>query len=233
MIEIIRDERAVFIPEISAVVIADMHLGYEESLAREGIKIPNSLERMIKRIRKILHEKNAEKLIILGDVKHSIGKYHRLGDLESLDAEIIIVKGNHDGGIESLIKAEVYPPSGFSMGDYGFIHGHSWPDEEVMRKKYVLMGHIHPEISLEDSLGKKHRFPCFLVGSLTETGREKYGANPRIFVLPAFNPMVGSSIADPIGPLLKNKIMGDFEVYLLNGTYLGKLEELQPAGLDV
>ena len=79
---------------------------------------------------------------------------------------------------------------------------------------------------LPDSLGNMHRYPCHLVGRLTERGREKYDGEPIIFVVAAFNPLLGSADVD-IGPLLKNGIIGNFDVYLLNGAYLGKYDKLK------
>ncbi|NPA75304.1 MAG: metallophosphoesterase [Euryarchaeota archaeon] len=227
MIEIMPEKRAIHIADLNAVVVADLHIGYEEELRREGVELGDSTLKMINALETLLQITGANKLIILGDVKHSIGPCRKIKEIERLPAEIHVVKGNHDGGIEELLDAHVYPATGFTMGKFGFIHGHSWPSEEVMRSRYVFMGHLHPEIELTDSNGKVHRYPCFLRGSLTEEGEMKYHARPAIFVLPAFNPLVGSSLADPLGPLMKNKIIGDFEVYLLNGAYLGKLDDIQ------
>ncbi len=227
MIEMIPGERAFFISDLSAVVIADLHIGYEEELRKEGIKIPDPTEEMIGRIEKIISKKRAKRLIILGDVKHPIGPCEKIKALEKIDVELSVVKGNHDGGIEEILGGKIYPSSGFRIGNYGFIHGHSWPGKEIMEAKFVFMGHLHPEIELKDSVGKIHRYPCHLVGELTKEGRKRYDGEPKIFVLAAFNTLVGSSLADPIGPLMKNKIIGNFDVYLLNGTYLGKMEELQ------
>ncbi len=228
MIEMVFEERAFYIGDLEAVVIADLHIGYEDALRKEGISVPDATKKMIERIRKLITEKEAKRLIILGDVKHSIGECSKIKELEKLGVELDIVKGNHDGGIEEILDANIYPAWGFRIGDYGFIHGHSWPSEEVMSSKYVFMGHLHPEIELRDSVGKIHRYPCHLVGELTPEGKEKYKSNAKIFVLAAFNPLVGSSLADPLGPLMKNKIIDDFDVYLLNGTYLGKMEGIQP-----
>ena len=227
MIELIPRERAVYISELNAIVIADLHIGYEASLRKkEGINLPDGVPNMIERIKKLVNEYKADRLIILGDVKHSIGECFRVRDLDELPVEIMVAKGNHDGNIETLLNAKIFPAMGFVLENYGFVHGHSWPGDDVMHAKYIFMGHLHPEIEMRDSVGKIHRYPCHLVGSLTKKGWEKYRTNPRIFVIASFNPMVGSSLADPPGPLMKNKIIGNFEVYLINGAYLGKLDDI-------
>ncbi len=226
MIELVPNERAFFINELNALVIADLHMGYEYVLRKEGIMLPDSEDALLQRIKMLISKYDAKKLIILGDAKHSIGEYRNVHLLEKLDVDIYVAKGNHDGGLENLLNAKIYGAEGFRIGNYGFMHGHSWPSEEVMNAKYVFMGHIHPEIELRDSVGKSHRYACHLVGTLTEQGKKRYSGAPKIFVVAAFNPLVGSALADPIGPLMKNKIIDDFKVYLLNGTYLGKMETL-------
>ncbi len=222
-------ERGVFLEDIGALIIADLHIGYEEELRNRGVIVPPQWEKMKEKIIELMEITDAERLIILGDIKHSIlsKPIYVRRFFEGMNFEILAVKGNHDGGIESLVDFKVYPPSGFKIGDYGFIHGHSWPSEEVMHSKYVFMGHMHPEVNLEDSLGKFHRMPCILKGELNEKGVEKYGKNTSIVILPPFNPLVGSSLGTPLGPLFQNELIGELKVYLLNGTYLGKYSEFQ------
>ncbi len=222
-------DRAIFLEDINSLVIADLHIGYEEELRDRGIMIPWQWGKMRDRIAHLMDETGAERLIILGDIKHTIlsKPIYVRRFFEGLEYEIIAVKGNHDAGIEELVDFKIYPSTGFTMGDYGFTHGHSWPSPEVMDSKIVFMGHMHPEVDLPDSMGKLHRMPCLLKGNLKDKGIERYGKRAQIVVLPAFNPLVGASLGTPLGPLFKNDLVDDMEVYLLNGTYLGKYSELQ------
>ncbi len=227
MIEMIPNERGFFIDEINAIIIGDLHIGYEKELIKRGIIVRDGTMKMINRIKKILEEYEAENLIILGDVKHRIEGYEEnLKFLEDLNAKIIIAKGNHDGNIEKMGNFEVHSPRGFRIGNFGFLHGHSWPDKNVMKAKYVFMGHIHPEIELKDSIGNTHKYPCHLIGRLSEEGKKFYNSNPKIFVVAAFNPLIGSADVE-LGPLFRNNMVGDFDVYLLNGAYLGKYDALK------
>jgi hypothetical protein len=73
-----------------------------------------------------------------------------------------------------------------------------------------------------DSIGKSSKMPCLLRGRLSDEGVKKYGKSVEIVVLPAFNPLVGAALGKPLGPLFKNNLVGEMEVYLLNGTYLGR-----------
>jgi putative SbcD/Mre11-related phosphoesterase len=226
-------ERALFLEDINALLVADLHIGYEEELNQRGIIVPWQWESMRKRIITLMENFGIEKLIILGDIKHNIlsKPLYVRKFFEGMDYEIVAVKGNHDGGIEDLVDFKVYPSSGFRMDRYGFIHGHSWPSEDVMKSDTVFMGHMHPEVELFDSVGKSHRMPCVLIGELNERGKEKYGKKVKVVVLPAFNPLVGASIGKPMGPLFRNELMEDMDIYLLNGTYLGKYSEFQKKDL--
>ena len=233
MIEPVINERAFYIEDLKALVIGDLHIGYERELASLGIKVPSQTETMRYRIEKLIENYHADRLILLGDVKHDITGFHP--DIKNffhdLPVDVLLIKGNHDGGIEDMVDFPVYPPEGVKFGDYGFFHGHSWPKECVLSAKYVFMGHMHPEIQLTDSLGRAHRYPCHLRVKLNSQGVKKYGAEPQIIIVAAFNPLVGAAIGTPIGPLFRNNLVGEIEVFLLNGAYLGKypsIESLSP-----
>ncbi len=233
--KILWNERAVFLEELSAIVIADLHIGYEDELRENGIIVPSQWKNMRNRIESIMKKIKAEKLILLGDIKHNILRTPRYVRefFEDMPYEIMAVKGNHDGGIEDMVDFKVYPSQGFRIGKYGFMHGHSWPSEDVVKADFLFMGHMHPEIELFDSLKKSTKMACILHGSLNEKGVEKYGKNISILVLPAFNPLVGAAIGKPLGPLFTNNLVTSMDVYLLNGTYLGKRKISQYEAQDL
>src|SRR2546426_11711339 len=56
------------------LVIADLHLGWEVTLARQGIHVPSQVPRLLEKLRRILWETAAHKLILLGDIKHAGSK---------------------------------------------------------------------------------------------------------------------------------------------------------------
>ena len=61
----------------NALIIADVHIGFEESLNKQGILVPrfqfNDLINRIKPIFGKLKNKKIEKIIINGDLKHEFG----------------------------------------------------------------------------------------------------------------------------------------------------------------
>ena len=85
-----------------ALIIGDTHFGIEQKLLAKGIYDQHFSDRLFEKIKSLLEETKAEKLIILGDVKDRITVLdsktaHILAKLNML-AELIIVRGNHDGG---------------------------------------------------------------------------------------------------------------------------------------
>jgi hypothetical protein len=114
MIEIIEPYPAIYIPEIDAIAIADLHLGYEGIMAEQGMLIPKvQFKKEIGMLRKIIEKKQAERIIINGDVKHEFSEtsYHEFKEvsdllefLEKNFEEVIVIKGNHDNFIARVAK---------------------------------------------------------------------------------------------------------------------------------
>ena len=93
----------------SALVIADVHIGYEEALNKQGVLVPRlQFEEMAKRMGKIfdtLKGKKIDRIIVNGDLKHQFGTISEQewrNTLKFLDLlakhcnEVVLVKGNHD-----------------------------------------------------------------------------------------------------------------------------------------
>src|SRR5713101_9911875 len=93
------------------LVIADLHLGWEVTLARQGIHVPSQVPRLLDKLRKILAETHPNLLILLGDVKHAVAKVELeewkyvpefFDRLIEIIPDVEIVPGNHDGNLEPL-----------------------------------------------------------------------------------------------------------------------------------
>ena len=93
----------------NTLVISDIHIGYEESLNKQGILVPRlQFEEIASRINKIfrlLKGKRIEKIILNGDLKHEFGTISEQewrNTLKFLDLlakhcnEVVLIKGNHD-----------------------------------------------------------------------------------------------------------------------------------------
>ncbi len=101
----------------SILVIADVHIGYEEALNKQGILVPRlQFEEMVKRMEGIfdtLKGKRIERIVVNGDLKHEFGTISEQewrNTLKFLDLlakhcnEIILIKGNHDTILGPIAK---------------------------------------------------------------------------------------------------------------------------------
>jgi putative SbcD/Mre11-related phosphoesterase len=224
-----------------AVIVGDTHFGMEAKLRRRGIFDNQFSLRLFDRLKSLINQHRAKKLILLGDVKEDITMLNRTSSeilsRLSLLTEVIIVRGNHDGGIEKDGSAKIEDAQGFVYEGLGLAHGHSWPADQLMKCKYLVCGHQHPLITMSDTLGARHSEPVWLVADCNEDKLlERYpDANKKLklVLIPAYNPLVGSQInhveKTHLGPILNNNLfkLDDALVFRLDGTSLGKLTRIE------
>ena len=127
----------------------------------------------------------------------------------------------------------IHPSDGVIIGNIGFVHGHRWPNKEIMLCEQIIIGHTHPTIMLTDRLGYKTFEPCWLKGKTIEDKlKERYPdyAEVQILVMPAFNPLCGGIAANRegiMGPIGKIMDIKNAQVYLLDGSSLGRVKDIQ------
>jgi metallophosphoesterase superfamily enzyme len=116
---------------------------------------------------KIIGETKPDKLIVLGDAKHSVPTivHQEWNDLFALFEallkhvkDIAIVPGNHDGDIQMFVprQIKILPSQGIIVGKkqkVALLHGHTWPLPEAFRADYIVIGHSHPVIHIIDNFG--------------------------------------------------------------------------------
>ncbi|MEM7826868.1 MAG: metallophosphoesterase [Candidatus Aenigmatarchaeota archaeon] len=188
-IEIVDSLPALFIKSLDAIVVGDLHLGFEGISAEQGFLIPKTqFKEELEMMKKIIKEKNATKIILLGDVKHEFSEttYHEFKEVKDFlnflrenFKRIIIVKGNHDNFIFYITKklnAELYET--LEIDDYFFAHGHNEIDLKAISAKNIIIAHEHPAIALYDEIGGKEIVKCFIFGRTNEKN---------IIILPAFS----------------------------------------------
>ena len=223
-----------------ALIIGDTHFGMEYHLKEKGIHYQDVSESILEKILLLISETKAKRLIILGDVKEPIMHVDAITKriLEKLQEQtrVTIVRGNHDGGIETICN-DVKSSGGFLYHNLALIHGNAWPSEELMQAPYLISAHQHPQIELQDRLGKFHTESAWFIAPPNQLQLKKfykkYNTKIQLILLPAFNPLVGKSFKlnadEHLGPLLHNKLFKlDLAiVYKLDGTVLGKLKQLR------
>ncbi len=224
-----------------AIIAGDTHFGMEERLRRRGIHDEAFSMRQFERLRSLISKHKAKRLILLGDVKEDITMLDRksediLAKLSML-CELIIVRGNHDGGIERCGNARIIDAGGFAYEGLGLLHGHSWPDDSLMGCDYLVMGHQHPMVAITDAFGKRRIEPAWMIAPCDNGALSKkyprHNKKIRLIMMPAFNPLVGSvvnlDVKERLGPILNNKLfkLNHAIVFRLDGTCLGKLENIK------
>lgn len=211
---------------MNCLVIADLHIGYEAALEKQGIILPTSQYPEIKnQIKEMLKISKAKKLIILGDIKHEFGEATRQEWLEVSDfldflqqrgVELLVVRGNHDNFLIPILKKrgiQLYDPY-YAEAGYFFFHGHKEASLSMLDKKHhtLIMGHEHPAVVIRDELGVKQKFKCFLKGKI-------FGKN--LIVLPALSPLSEGSVINTLSkeellsPILKKCDIKSFYAYII------------------
>ncbi|MFZ5955103.1 MAG: metallophosphoesterase [Nanoarchaeota archaeon] len=132
-------DRCLFWPEKKILIVADIHLGYEEYLNELGWTFPKTQFEVTEKIFEKIFEKvgKVSKIIILGDIKHHIGGILReeFGDFYKItnlfrknlveNGEIIITKGDHDKILEPVIRnySFVKLVNYYKLDNLMFFHG--------------------------------------------------------------------------------------------------------------
>lgn len=217
--EIVESYPALYIDTLDAVVVSDLHLGLESLMAKKGTYMPKvQLDAIKDDLEAIVAEVEPEKLIVCGDIKHEFSKttygereevQEFIEFLSELVEDILLVKGNHDNYLIYYVEDydNVELEEYYVLDDILFVHGHEiFEDLETLDADYVLMGHEHPSLALQDKVGVTEKIHCFLYGEMDD-GRG-------LIVLPAFSrlaegtPMNRVKNQDPdiLSPILKKQI---------------------------
>jgi hypothetical protein len=201
------------------LIVADLHLGIVSFPDRSVTREVSSLAERVR----------ADGIVVLGDLKHDIGLRARerkeveifkesLLDLGIDEEKIVLVRGNHDAGLDDLIRIE--PSSGFTFKDLGLFHGHAKPSEKVLDSKLLIFAHIHPAVMISE--GVKSR--VWLEG---EEEPWRTGKCKEILVMPAFNELCSSIAVNVDRKISKRYGLLNLNAIMLDGTKLGKVGMLR------
>jgi putative SbcD/Mre11-related phosphoesterase len=235
------------------LVIADLHIGIEYAFYRAGIKLPSQTGYLITELQGILKKTGSKEIIILGDIKHkvpgtSFQEEREIPDFFRNFRNVHVVPGNHDGDLKSLLPAniKIHSSRGFLKDGCYFTHGHTWPSRDFLEAEYVFVGHEHPQIEFKDRIGYRFVQDAWIIGALKKSIIEKrYGRSgsiPKLVMVPKFNRLSGGiSMNSPIsriemehkklntglGPLVRSANLSASQVFLLDGTHLGRLGNIK------
>lgn len=223
------------------LLIADYHAGIEAFLRyREGVSVRSRAADRRASLVALVEDHAIDEVIIVGDLMHSIGQpgYSEREEIDDLVAalpstvSLTVVKGNHDGEIEQWLEvATVVDAPGYVRDGLAVSHGHTWPPEAALTADVLVIGHEHPRVRLEDSVGGATVRRAWLRGHLNATYVAEHfdidapPVGPELVVMPAFNELSGGTWVNVEGesflvPYLPEGLL-DGTVYLLDGTHLG------------
>lgn len=199
--------RAIWWERKQIVMLADWHIGKVGHFRKEGIPIPSKIHIIeFDKIEKIINEYPLKKLLILGDLFHSLPNnetrsFNNWADNQRFEIELIV--GNHDDYSLKEISDKIKCYSKYIDAPFIFTH-EPLEDSAIKDGLYGMSGHIHPSIRLNGKGKQSLKLPCFYFG-------KKKG------ILPAFGSFTGGflmkkengSIAFPITskkvfPAIKN-----------------------------
>ena len=226
----------VYVEDLGAVIIADLHIGFEQVLEESGIHVPVSqFPKMKGQIVEAVRRFRPEKVILAGDVKHEFSKaiveewvevLELIRELKSAVKEVRVVRGNHDNFLIPILKKEGIPLDDPYLLDGGnlILHGHK--KALLPEAKRIFIGHVHPAISIRGDLGERVKLRCLLKGRLR---------NSELYVLPASSPYaLGYDLlegGDSASPILIEADRGKLEVFAVDEragmAELGRLAELE------
>jgi hypothetical protein len=226
-------DKALWIVKEKILIIADLHIGYEEVLNKEGILVPRNQFKELKReIKRLLDKTKPSLVIINGDLKHEFGEISRqewhetlaiLDLLVSRCKEVILIKGNHDTILEPIAKIKgikIVDLYCFHSRKICVVHGHKIVlNQETRKAETIIIAHEHPAISLREGF-KVETYKCFLLGKWN---------SKNLIVMPSFvNWIEGSDVLREklLSPFLKE--IKNFSVFIIGDKIynFGKLKNI-------
>jgi uncharacterized protein len=208
--------KALWIKKEKVLIIADLHMGYEEALAKDGFLVVQTMFKEIEKEIKELLKLKPKLIIINGDLKHEFGSISNQEWTDSLaildlllkESKVILVKGNHDTILEPIArKRNLEIVDYYILDGIAILHGQKIFFECLDKKiKTLIIGHDHPAVSLREGV-KYEKFKCFLLGNYQDK---------KIIVMPSFFTInEGSDILQEkmLSPFLKD--LKNFEVFIV------------------
>ncbi len=222
---------SLYLKKSKTLIIADLHLGYEEALNQKGVLVPKmQFKDIYESLEKILNSIKVEEIVITGDLKHEFGVINRsewnniikiIDLLIKYSKRLIIIKGNHDIFLPFITrKRNIELLEYYTIDDILICHGDEIINNQDFKKaKTIIIGHEHPAIGFREK-AKYESFKCFLKG--------KY-LDKTLIVLPSFNPLtIGTDVLrnSLLSPFLQQDLK-NFQAYVIekNKIYdFGKLK---------
>ncbi|MEM1707537.1 MAG: metallophosphoesterase [Sulfolobales archaeon] len=234
-LEIVGELPVAYSTKYKTLILADVHIGFEEEVLSRGGFIPRfQLKNTIRILEDAFSRVNVERVVFAGDLKHlfdTLGRLERVELVELLTYvkkhvdSVVVVRGNHDNFLPAMRKwVEFDIVDSYSMPPYLIVHGHKPLKEETLYHQwdYLIIGHEHPSIALRDPLGIVGKFSCFLIGAMPTIKK-------KIVILPAVGAyQTGSRVTlmreTYLSPVIREHVDLETIKPVVVGTDIGVLE---------
>jgi uncharacterized protein len=189
-------ERALYVPALNTLLLADLHLGKGDTFRRAGIALPaGGTAQDLARLSTLIERHQPQQVLVLGDLIHGplpSDAHWRLQWRDFLDRHaglhFAAVLGNHDRALRGAgdFDGVELLPEGSTCGPL-HLH-HEPPDERAgatasTPQAPVLCGHLHPVLRLRQP-GLPARLPAFWL-------------RDQRLMLPAFSAFTGGHAVQP------------------------------------
>jgi putative SbcD/Mre11-related phosphoesterase len=214
---------ALWLPAARTVLIADLHLGYSWAQRRRGELGPLADFQARDKLLRLCGELLPAHIVFLGDLVHAPrpcmperAYIEETLALLAQQAQITAVRGNHDRAFaREFGHLAVTTAEAWTSGPITAIHGDRLDQAPIPESGTLIMGHLHPCLSVREASGAGRKLPVFLV-------------TPRCMVLPAFSPFArGYDVAAGFPPAMEVCFRGSaIQAYVATPTrviYLGPL----------
>lgn len=185
---ILLPEKALWLPDLKSLVVADVHWGKIDHFRKAGIPVPvKGNDKNAENLVTIINLCKPKRVIFLGDLFHSIYNdgWETFGQIRHAFAQCSfeLVIGNHDILSERQYQRHhirVHPES-LRLNNLFFTHE---PLEETPEGLFNITGHIHPGAHLRGTGRQSVTLPCFYIRS-------------NQCILPAFGAFTGMATVQP------------------------------------
>lgn len=189
-------QKAIFLPEFKALIIADLHLGKIEHFRNSGVGLPSKAgQETFSKLKDLIESISPEHVMFLGDLFHSVKNNSFVIFKEMLQGfehiQFYLISGNHDILSESdytSLRMEV--KNEMWLGGFWLTHE---PSQLAESQFFNIAGHIHPGILLNGKAKQSLRMACFVqsensmilpaFGYFTGFSNVKKTSNSRIFAI--------------------------------------------------
>lgn len=190
-------EKALWLPDFKALVIADVHWGKIDHFRKAGIPVPvKGNDKNIEILVRLINQHKPERLLFLGDLFHSVynDEWETFGQVRKAFAQCSfeLIVGNHDILSETQYNRArlTIHPKQLVLNKLLLTHE---PLETTPEGFFNLAGHLHPGAHLIGTGKQSLTLPCFFVkadqcilpafGSFTGLARVRPKTGEKIFVV--------------------------------------------------